>query len=213
MRGSAEIIRRMYEALEPVITLDNIHESVLKLTKNNKDLAKLVKDKSLKVIDIRHDSEALKVMATPAMDVITKMLDALGQTPMIPDGIDYEGILLDVIYDAEDELLTLCWNESMLEGDWTFIKDGLSGPEFQPCTGERGGWLVRGPEKMCLSVAMENVLAGYIHLIDYWVNRFTKTLYLNTTTEEWAQVFQIDLDDKTAVAEMTTHIRYVLMGE
>lgn len=203
----------MYEASEPIITYDNIQDSALNLTKTNKALTELVMQKCKKVVDTSHDAERIVLMSAPAIDLIVLRLEDLGQKPRTPQAIDYESALLEAFDNADNELLTRCWNEMMIDGGWTFIQDGLSGPEYQPYAGERNGWLVKDMEKIAPTTAIENVMIEYVYTIDSWINRFTKTLYLNTTTQEWAKVFQVDIADKQAVADMTARIKKILMGE
>lgn len=98
-------------------------------------------------------------------------------------------------------------------GGWTYINDGVSSEEHQLYEGGRIGWLVRDLQKIAASTAIENVLMDYINIFDYWINRFTKTRFLNVSTEEWARVYPLDMADEQAVANMTIRLRKIRMGE
>lgn len=213
MTASEEIIRAAYAAANPVTTNENNGESAIKLTRSDQALRELVKVKCQQVVRWSGENEETVAFSEPAIDIIVRNLKGETIPSGIPEGIEFEFPLWRALYDSDDELLARCWNEMMVEGGWKMVQDGVFEPDYEEQRGEKPGWMMRGVERISTQVVIDNLLIYYVAIIDLWIARFTKTLYLNTTTKEWAQAFGVDMSKKKKVKKMTSDLLYVLMGE
>jgi hypothetical protein len=104
------------------------------------------------------------------------------------------------------------WNKTTLLGGWSFTNEGTPDPNRFSHWANRDGWLVKDTERISVDNAIDIMTANYVGFIDEWIHFFTKTIYLNTTTEEWVKVLQLDPTDHEMVEQRIKRVRRLLIG-
>lgn len=208
-----ELFKRFLELTDPRVNLDNIQDVAQSLTQTNPNLAKLVHDKCHRFL-AKHDyASSAEEMSIPAIQLIITGLEERHLGNPTPAGSYCEDELVQVLKVVDNEVLTAWWNGYSDYNGWTFTDQGTDDPNMHPFLKYRHGWLVRGEERITVSQAIGDILVASMKYIEYWIHRYTKTIFLNTTTEEWTMVFRIDPTDHKAVEQMHVQLRLILMGE
>lgn len=213
MTISEEIFKRLLKATDPTVTIHNIQQVAQLFANTNPALSQLVRHKCHTFFNNLGLHESEEKNTIPAIQLIIGTLESLDEENGTPAGSYYEQELLRVLKQADNELLAKWWNEYDLLGGWTFTDQGTIDPTILPVFIYKHGWLVRGEERITLSLAIEQMLVCCMNEIEYWIHRYTKTIYVNTTTEEWTMVFHIDPTDHKAVERMYNQLKIALMGE
>ena len=208
-----EIFKRLLKVTDPTITLHNIQDVAHTQAQTNVALAKLVHHKCHRFMTILDFGKSVQEMSIPSIHLIIESLENLYDENPTPAGSFYEEELVQVLKEADNELLTKWWNEYSAYGGWSFTDKGTDDPNMHPILKHKHGWFVRGEERITVSHAIEDMLESCMDYIEYWIHRYTKTIYLNTTTEEWTMTLHIDPTDHKAVEEMYLQLRLVLMGD
>jgi hypothetical protein len=129
-----------------------------------------------------------------ALELITNELTAMTFDVGSPSSEVLECHILSELESLEPNLHKLCWEEVKRSEGWEYIKESRTSLEFE--TVQEKYFMERDGVKVLIDDVDREISEALIKLIDNWVDKLRKHLQASITKEQWANAYDLPIDDE-----------------